>query len=289
MQKITIEHDGVSKEVYLNVPENVEKFSDFVVLQDRTTKEKYQLTDKGAVLTEKMAKELGVSAGDTVTIKEENEKERTVKISQICENYMSHYLYMTPAVYKAAYGKEPEYNSIYYRTEGRTTKEAESVGEAALKLDGALSVSYTTELRQQVDDMLQSLDIVIVVLIISAGMLAFVVLYNLNNINITERQRELATLKVLGFYDGEVSQYVLRENVILTVLGIMFGAVFGILIHRYVITTVEVDAVMFGRNIKLLSFLYSGILTSIFSIVVNGVMHFKLKTIDMVESLKSVE
>ena len=129
--------------------------------------------------------------------------------------------------------------------------------------------------------MLSTLDAVILVLIVSAGMLAFVVLYNLNNINITERQRELATLKVLGFYDGEVSQYVLRENVILTV--------FGILIHRYVITTVEVDAVMFGRNIKPLSFLYSGILTSIFSIVVNGVMHFKLKTIDMVESLKSVE
>ena len=123
----------------------------------------------------------------------------------------------------------------------------------------------------------------------SENITVFVVLYNLNNINITERQRELATLKVLGFYDGEVSQYVLRENVILTVLGIMFGAVFGILIHRYVITTVEVDAVMFGRNIKPLSFLYSGILTSIFSIVVNGVMHFKLKTIDMVESLKSVE
>ena len=223
LQKITIEHDGVSKEVYLNVPENVEKFSDFVVLQDRTTKEKYQLTDKGAVLTEKMAKELGVSAGDTVTIKEENEKERTVKISQICENYMSHYLYMTPAVYKAAYGKEPEYNSIYYRTEGRTTKEAELVGEAALKLDGALSVSYTTELRQQVDDMLQSLDIVIVVLIISAGMLAFVVLYNLNNINITERKRELATLKVLGFYDKEVTEYVYRENILLTLIGSVFG------------------------------------------------------------------
>ena len=102
--------------------------------------------------------------------------------------------------------------------------------------------------------MLSTLDAVILVLIVSAGMLAFVVLYNLNNINITERQRELATLKVLGFYDGEVSQYVLRENVILTVLGIMFGAVFGILIHRYVITTVEVDAVMFGRNIKPVSY-----------------------------------
>lgn len=289
LQKITIEHDGVSKEVYLNVPENVEKFSDFVVLQDRTTKEKYQLTDKGAVLTEKMAKELGVSAGDTVTIKEENEKERTVKISQICENYMSHYLYMTPAVYKAAYGKEPEYNSIYYRTEGRTTKEAESVGEAALKLDGALSVSYTTELRQQVDDMLQSLDIVIVVLIISAGMLAFVVLYNLNNINITERKRELATLKVLGFYDKEVTEYVYRENILLTLIGSVFGMLLGKILHRFIIVTVEIDSVMFGRNINMISFVYAFLLTVVFSLFVNGVMYFKLKKINMVESLKSVE
>lgn len=289
LQKITIEHDGVSKEVYLNVPENVEKFSDFVVLQDRTTKEKYQLTDKGAVLTEKMAKELGVSADDTVTIKEENEKERTVKISQICENYMSHYLYMTPAVYKAAYGKEPEYNSIYYRTEGRTTKEAESVGEAALKLDGALSVSYTTELRQQVDDMLQSLDIVIVVLIISAGMLAFVVLYNLNNINITERKRELATLKVLGFYDKEVTEYVYRENILLTLIGSVFGMLLGKILHRFIIVTVEIDSVMFGRNINTISFVYAFLLTVVFSLFVNGVMYFKLKKINMVESLKSVE
>ena len=289
LQKITIEHDGVSKEVYLNVPENVEKFSDFVVLQDRTTKEKYQLTDKGAVLTEKMAKELGVSAGDTVTIKEENEKERTVKISQICENYMSHYLYMTPAVYKAAYGKEPEYNSIYYRTEGRTTQEAESVGEAALKLDGALSVSYTTELRQQVDDMLQSLDIVIVVLIISAGMLAFVVLYNLNNINITERKRELATLKVLGFYDKEVTEYVYRENILLTLIGSVFGMLLGKILHRFIIVTVEIDSVMFGRNINTISFVYAFLLTVVFSLFVNGVMYFKLKKINMVESLKSVE
>lgn len=289
LQKITIEHDGVSKEVYLNVPENVEKFSDFVVLQDRTTKEKYQLTDKGTVLTEKMAKELGVSAGDTVTIKEENEKERTVKISQICENYMSHYLYMTPAVYKAAYGKEPEYNSIYYRTEGRTTKEAESVGEAALKLDGALSVSYTIELRQQVDDMLQSLDIVIVVLIISAGMLAFVVLYNLNNINITERKRELATLKVLGFYDKEVTEYVYRENILLTLIGSVFGMLLGKILHRFIIVTVEIDSVMFGRNINTISFVYAFLLTVVFSLFVNGVMYFKLKKINMVESLKSVE
>ena len=137
--------------------------------------------------------------------------------------------------------------------------------------------------------MLSTLGIVIVVLIVSAGMLAFVVLYNLNNINITERQRELATLKVLGFYDKEVSQYVLRENILLTIAGIIFGSGFGVILHRYIIVTVEVDAVMFGRNIRPVSFLYCAVITCIFSVVVNLFMHWKLKKIDMVESLKSVE
>ena len=135
----------------------------------------------------------------------------------------------------------------------------------------------------------QHIGIVIVVLIVSAGMLAFVVLYNLNNINITERQRELATLKVLGFYDKEVSQYVLRENILLTIAGIIFGSGFGVLLHRYIIVTVEVDAVMFGRDIRPVSFLYCAVITCIFSVVVNWFMHRKLTKIDMVESLKSVE
>ena len=165
----------------------------------------------------------------------------------------------------------------------------ETLGNEILKYPAALSISYTSSTAGQVERMLGSLGAVIWVLIISAGMLAFVVLYNLNNINITERQRELATLKVLGFYDGEVSQYVFRENVLLSFIGILAGAVFGIFLHRYVITTVEVDAVMFGRNIKTPSFIYSGIITFGFSMFVNMVMHFKLKKIDMVESLKSVE
>jgi putative ABC transport system permease protein len=137
--------------------------------------------------------------------------------------------------------------------------------------------------------MLTTLDLVIVVLIVSAGMLAFVVLYNLNNINITERQRELATLKVLGFYDLEVSSYVYRENIVLTLIGIVAGCFLGIALHRYIITTVEVDAVMFGRNIRPISFVYCALFTCAFSILVNLFMHRKLKKIDMVESLKSVE
>ena len=288
MTKISAPKGSSSVSIYLFVPESLSEFAKDVTLKNRITGETYELTDEGAAISEKTASLLGLKVGDMIPLKK-GDKEYKVRVAVITENYMSHYLYMTPRVYEQTFGEKPEYENIVFTMQEDCKDDLEMAGSRILANPGALSISYTSSLASQVDRMLSTLDAVILVLIVSAGMLAFVVLYNLNNINITERQRELATLKVLGFYDGEVSQYVLRENVILTVLGIMFGAVFGILIHRYVITTVEVDAVMFGRNIKLLSFLYSGILTSIFSIVVNGVMHFKLKTIDMVESLKSVE
>ena len=288
MTKISAPKGSSNISIYLFVPESLSEFAKDVTLKNRITGETYELTDEGAAISEKTASLLGLKVGDMIPLKK-GDKEYKVRVAVITENYMSHYLYMTPRVYEQTFGEKPEYENIVFTMLEDCKDDLEMAGTRILAYPGALSISYTSSLASQVDRMLSTLDAVILVLIVSAGMLAFVVLYNLNNINITERQRELATLKVLGFYDGEVSQYVLRENVILTVLGIMFGAVFGILIHRYVITTVEVDAVMFGRNIKLLSFLYSGILTSIFSIVVNGVMHFKLKTIDMVESLKSVE
>ena len=288
MTKISAPKGSSSVSIYLFVPESLSEFAKDVTLKNRITGETYELTDEGAAISEKTASLLGLKVGDMIPLKK-GDKEYKVRVAVITENYMSHYLYMTPRVYEQTFGEKPEYENIVFTMQEDCKDDLEMAGSRILANPGALSISYTSSLASQVDRMLSTLDAVILVLIVSAGMLAFVVLYNLNNINITERQRELATLKVLGFYDGEVSQYVLRENVILTVLGIMFGAVFGILIHRYVITTVEVDAVMFGRNIKPLSFLYSGILTGIFSIVVNGVMHFKLKTIDMVESLKSVE
>ena len=288
MTKISAPKGSSNISIYLFVPESLSEFARDVTLKNRITGETYELTDEGAAISEKTASLLGLKVGDMIPLKK-GDKEYKVRVAVITENYMSHYLYMTPRVYEQTFGEMPEYENIVFTMQEDCKDDLEMAGTRILANPGALSISYTSSLASQVDRMLSTLDAVILVLIVSAGMLAFVVLYNLNNINITERQRELATLKVLGFYDGEVSQYVLRENVILTVLGIMFGAVFGILIHRYVITTVEVDAVMFGRNIKPLSFLYSGILTSIFFIVVNGVMHFKLKTIDMVESLKSVE
>ena len=165
----------------------------------------------------------------------------------------------------------------------------ETLGNAILKYPAALSISYTSSTAGQVERMLGSLGAVIWVLIISAGMLAFVVLYNLNNINITERQRELATLKVLGFYDVEVAEYVFRENILLTLIGAFVGVIFGKVLHLFVIQTVEVDAAMFGRSIYLPSYIYSFLFTIGFSLFVNWVMYFKLKKIDMVESLKSIE
>ena len=289
LTQITVGNGDEWHDVYLDVPKDVEEFSEFVVLQDRITNEKYELDDSGAVLTEKMAKELDVKPGDTITICDEDRGDLKVEISAVCENYMGHYLYMTPAYYEKVYGETPDYNSIFYKTADRITEEAERIGEEALALPGTLSISYTTDLREQVDNMLGALDEVIVVLIISAGMLAFVVLYNLNNINITERQRELATLKVLGFYNGEVAMYVYRENIVLTILGAIFGIILGKILHGFIIVTVEIESVMFGRNIDPSSFVYGFLLTLLFSLLVNGAMYFKLKKINMVESLKSVE
>ena len=277
-----------SLSTYVYVPENVEHFHEDVTLRNRKTGELYDLTDEGAVICEKTSTLLNLKVGDDLTLVKDNQ-EYQVKIAAITENYLGHYVYMTAKVYEETFGEKPEFSDIEFTMKPEYRDEAEEIGQEILKYPAALSISYTTTIAEQVERMLGTLGLVIVVLIVSAGMLAFVVLYNLNNINITERKRELATLKVLGFYDGEVSQYVLRENILLTILGIVFGSGFGALLHRFIIVTVEVDSTMFARNIRPVSFVLCAVLTCVFSIVVNLAMHFKLKKIDMVESLKSVE
>lgn len=288
-QQVTIKKDDTEKEVYLTVFEPGEENDSLFVYQNRVTKEQYKLTDGGVILTEKIADKLGVKPGDSFTVEKSGEEDVTVTVSAICENYMRHYMYMTSGLYEQLYGKAVSYNSIFYTVNDGQIEVAEEIGEEALKKDGALSVSYTRDYESQIEDMLGSLNMVIVVLVISAGLLAFVVLYNLNNINITERKRELATLKVLGFYPKEVAEYVYRENILLTVLGSVVGCGLGKILHRFIIETVEVDSAMFGRNIDLSSYIFGFLITIGFSMFVNGVMYFKLKKIDMVESLKSVE
>lgn len=288
LSKLTAPNGKSNLSVYVYVPENLDNFKKDVTLRNRKTKEEYELTDAGAAVSEKTASLLDLKVGDELTVKKDDRKYQ-VKIAAITENYAGHYVYMTPNVYKETFGEDPDYADIVFTVRDEYKDQTESIGQKIMESPAVLSISYTASTMDMVNRMLSTLGIVIIVLIVSAGMLAFVVLYNLNNINITERQRELATLKVLGFFDGEVSQYVLRENIILTIAGILFGAGFGILLHRYIIVTVEVDAVMFGRNIRPISFVYCAVITCIFSIIVNIFMHRKLKKIDMVESLKSVE
>ena len=290
MQNITLVNGKKECAAYECVFGSVEDIPRFVDFHDRRSKERYELTDGGVIISEKTAKLLDVKQGDTIEIKDEENGNKQVKVTQICENYMGHYIYFTPACYEEVYGEEPEYNSILFEVEDSDVNaDLEKIGRNLLKQDGALSVSYTHDIEKQLDDMLRSLNLVIVVLIISAGMLAFVVLYNLNTVNIAERKRELATLKVLGFYNMEVAEYVYRENILLTFLGAVVGVVLGRFLHLFIIETVEVDSAMFGRNINMPSYIYSLILTVTFSMLINGVMYFKLKKIDMVESLKSIE
>ncbi len=290
MQNITLVNGKKERAAYACVFGTVKDIPDFVDFHDRKTKERYELSDDGVIVSEKTAKLLEAEEGDTIEIKDEENGNKKVKITQICENYMGHYIYFTPRCYESVYGEEPEYNSILFKAaDSAKNAQMEQVGRDILKKDGALNVSYTHDIEKQLDDMLRSLNLVIVVLIISAGMLAFVVLYNLNTVNIAERKRELATLKVLGFYNMEVAEYVYRENILLTFLGAVVGVVLGKFLHLFIIETVEVDSAMFGRNINLPSFVYSLVLTVAFSLMINGVMYFKLKKIDMVESLKSIE
>ena len=271
------------------VPENLEDLENFVILQDRVSGDKYSLNKENTIITEKLAKLLGVSVGDTIELYFDDVTRYPVTIDAIAENYMFHYVYLSKEKYEKLCGEVPEYNQLYLKMSEMTEEEKESFSGEMLADDAVDSVTYVEELQEDVSVMMKAMELVIVVLIAAAGMLAFIVLYNLNNINIIERRRELATLKVLGFYDMEVANYVYRENVLLTIMGTAAGVVLGLFLHRFVIMTVEVDMMMFGRDIEWPSYVYSVFMTFVFAIWINMGMFYKLRKIDMVESLKSAE
>lgn len=290
MESVTTKFEDESIETYLVVVSDKEKGEEFFHYRDRKSKEEYQLEEDGIIISEKTAKMLGASVGDTILLTESGMNEKEVTITAICENYVSHWIYMTEDLYKEVYDKKPFYNSIFLNVNDNVDeKKLNQIGEEILEYDNILNVQYTEDMVASLDSMLVALDRVMILLILIAGLLSFVVLYNLNNINITERRRELATLKVLGFYDNEVAMYVYRENILLTLFGTLMGCVLGKFLHYFTIVTVEVDAAMFGRIISVQSYLICAAFTIGFSIIVNIIMFFKLRTIDMVESLKSVE
>lgn len=289
MVNMEIESDSDQWEAYIVVPQDQENLDQFLYFDNRITGEEYTLDDTGVIISEKTASMLDVGVGDTIRIKEDEFSSVTVTISAVCENYVGHYVYMTPTLYETAFGKPVDYNAILIKTADDTQNAQTSVGQVLLSEDAIVSVSYMDSIKDSLNDMLGSLDIIIVVLIISAGMLAFIVLYNLNNININERRRELASIKVLGFYDMEVAAYVYRENIYLTIIGMIFGCILGKILHQFIIVTVEIDSCMFGREVYWPSYVFSMLLTVAFSVLVNVAMFYKLRKIDMVESLKSVE
>lgn len=275
---------------YLIVPQDTVKLGEYVHLREaRFPHDDVALTDDGILITEKFAKALGVSAGDMITIKEDETAEPVgdVRVAGVVENYLSSYIYMTPNIYKALYGETASLNAALIKVD--PSADTNAVAEDLLDINGVTSVSMNATTQAQVNSMLGNLNVIIAVMILAAGLLAFIVLYNLNNINITERRRELATLKVLGFYPGELAAYVYRENVILTLFGTVLGMGLGFVLHWFVMQTVETETVMFGAEMRFTSYLFAILLTIVFAVLVNALMYFRMKKIDMIESLKSVE
>ncbi|MEK4518467.1 ABC transporter permease [Paenibacillus sp. FSL H8-0122] len=277
------------QEVRIFVPSDTAELASFVNLKDRSTGKPRVLSDEGAVITEKLAKLYDVAPGGTLTLLDSNNEPFQIKVAAVTENYVLHYVYMTPAYYTKVFGKEPVYNTQLLNYSGKD-KEWESAFGEKLTANGQVAlVSFSSGVGEAFEGTMDSMDIVIVVLIVSAAALAFVVLYNLTNINVSERVRELSTIKVLGFYDKEVTLYIYRENILLTLLGILSGSALGVILHRFVLSTAELDATMFAPLIKWQSYIYAALLTILFSGIVMAFMHIKLKRIHMIEALKSVE
>lgn len=279
--------DGkIIDDVEIITPSSIKDFKTVLDMHDRQTGESVKLTNDGVVLTEKLASQLGVKAGDKISYVDADQTYK-VKVTGVCENYIYNYIYMSPNMYNQMYNTQVEYNMLLGTL--NDTDNQDSYAQEVIARDDITAVTFIQTGIQNFQNMIKGLNTIVFVMIFCAGALAFVVLYNLTNINIAERQREIATIKVLGFYNKEVGSYVYRESIILTILGIVAGLILGIVLNNFIIQTVEIDKVMFGRDIFPQSFFYAAGLTALFATIVNGFMYFKMKAISMVESLKSIE
>lgn len=284
-------------DVYVLIPEKTSQLSEFIDFRDRETGERFTLDDTGAVITEQLAKQTGVGVGDDICFSDAFGKSFSVKVSHITENYTFHYIYLSPSLYSSVTGSAPEYSyaigtisdSIKASDPTNYTNVKGLLVTDLIKTDGITTVAYTSDTTKSVTEVTDALSIVILVFFVSALILAFVVLYNLTNINIIERTRELATLKVLGFSDKELNDYIYRENSIVSVFGILFGILLGIILHKLLITFTAIDTVMYGQTIAVWSYFAAIAVTIVFIVLVNLLLRKKLKNIDMVLSLKSVE
>ena len=283
-------NDEYSEDLQVIVPKNADELKNVIKINNvKNKKEEVNLQEDGVILTDKLAQLLNVKEGDSITLKGTLEDDKKLKVNYITENYISHYIYMTKDMYENIYGEKYNTNGLLVKANNLNLEEQKDLSKKLLEEGKVSTVSLNSNIKKTVDDMMSSLNYVVIILIVSAGLLAFVVLYNLSNINISERQKELATIKVLGFYDKEVYKYVTRETVLLTTIGIILGLVGGYFLNYFILGTCEINMLRFAKVINPLSFLYAILITVIFTIIVNVITYFALKKIDMISSLKSVE
>ena len=274
--------------VTLSVPQTTDGIESYFTFRQRLGHGALSIPEDGALISEKTAATLGVSAGDAVTVRD-GANSVSVTIFAVYENYIGHYIFISQDYYNQLFGGAPPYNQILLTYPDGSEQFQSTLGEMLLADQNVQGVTFISTLVDWADDTLSSLNTIVLIVLAAAALLAIVVLYNLNSINIAERKRELSTLKVLGFYDSEVASYVYRENILLTIIGILIGIGLGVLLHGYVITSIEVDMIMFGRSIFWYSYLFGALMTFAFSVIINLVMYRSLKKIDMIESLKSIE
>lgn len=278
-------------EIYLVVPEDATAISNYISLSDAKKGTPLSLQSSGAIITDKLAKELDVSPGDYIDIIISENYSVKVPVASIAENYCFHYVYMSKDLYKSVFGINPLYNyiSANLAIDNMEQEQKNLLAKDLMSEYEISAVAYTSQIQNSFQNIMNSINYIVIILIVCAGLLAFIVLYNLSVINITERIKEIATIKVLGFDDMEVSAYIFRENIILTIIGTIEGLFWGVLIHRLILNVAEVDIITFVRDISFMSFVYAAALSFAFSMTVNIVLHKKLKKVDMVESLKSIE
>ena len=284
-----IKVNNTTKEITIVVPENLKKMDKFIHLQDRKTQNPIELNNKGIVLTEKIARDLGVKAGDEIELINSDDKKAKIKVSHITENYISHYAYISPENYIKLFEKDLDFNRVIGILNNPSVKIEDKLSKKLFDIETVDGITFNTASKETFHNTIKNLNYVVLIMIISAGALAFVVLYNLTNVNISERIREIATIKVLGFYDKEVSAYIYRENIILTIIGTVVGLGLGTILHKFIMVTVEIQSMMFGRVIDISSYFIAAVLTIVLSLFVNLAMFYKLRNVKMVESLKSVD
>lgn len=279
-------NDGDAQDAYLVVPENTNNLKEYIDFS--LNGKEVDFSDDGVVITEKLSRLLHKKVGDSIEISI-NSKVIKAKISGITEQYIQHYIYMSPEYYKKLTGENIKYNNFYGLLNNISEESEDNTSIVLTKIKHITSISFKNRTRIDYGKSLKSVNYVVLVLIISAGVLAFVVIYNLTNININERKSELATIKLLGFYNSELASYIYRENIILTIIGSITGIGLGILMNKYVIYSAETNILMFYKKIYPEYFLYSVLLTILFSLIVNLAMYNRFDKINMIESLKNVE